>query len=139
MDITKIFAALCGFLLIVCLTLSITCLVVMRNAVEETTSWQARAEELVGVLDGCVQAMQNVEAEDIPVIAPDGNEKTEDITRYCLRTDGDSIGIYDADGYLIKKSDARVVLLPQKEREKLTVGIWTDSWAEADRLLHDYE
>lgn len=139
MDITKIFAVLCGFLLIVCLTLSITCLVVMRNAVEETTSWQARAEELVGVLDGCVQAMQNVEAEDIPVIAPDGNENTEDITRYCLRIENDSIGIYDADGYLIKKSDARIALLPQKEREKLTSGIWVSSWAEAGRLLQDYE
>ena len=139
MDITKIFAVLCGFLLIVCLTLSITCLVVMRNAIEETTSWQARAEELVGVLDGCVQAMQDVEAEDIPVIAPDGNENTEDITCYCLRIENDSIGIYDADGYLIKKSDARIALLPQKEREKLTSGIWVSSWAEAGRLLQDYE
>ena len=138
MDVTKIFAVLCGFLLIVCLTLSITCLVVMRNAVTEAEGWQARAEDLVGVLDGCVQVMQNTDTEDIPVIAPDDTEKEKN-TRYCLRSEGDTLCIFDADGYLIKRSDIRLSLLPQKEREKLTSGIWTNSWEQADRLLQDYE
>ena len=80
MDITKIFAILCGFLLIICLTLSITCLVVMRNAVEETSVWQDRAEALVNELDGCVEAMKNIENEDLPVLAPDTSNKNEEKT-----------------------------------------------------------
>ena len=139
MDITKIFAVLCGFLLIICLTLSITCLVVMRNAVEETSVWQGRAEALVNELNGCVQVMRDLESEDIPVIAPDENDKNEENTRYCLRLDGDCIGIYDADGYLIKNLQTRASLLPTKERERLSAGIWVESWVEAGRLLQDYE
>ncbi len=139
MDITKIFAVLCGFLLIICLTLSITCLVVMRNAVEETSVWQGRAEALVNELDGCVQAMKDMEADDVPVIAPDNTEKEEGNTRYCLRLDGDNIGIYDADGYLIKQLQIRASLLPTKEREKLAAGVWAESWAQMQKLAQDYE
>ena len=139
MDITKIFAVLCGFLLIICLTLSITCLVVMRNAVEETSVWQGRAKALVDELNGCVEAMKNIEAEDVPVLAPDKVEKEEKNTRYCLRLEGDIICIYDADGYSIERLETKASLLPQKEREKLEAGIWVESWAEVCRLLQDYE
>lgn len=139
MDITKIFAVLCGFLLIICLTLSITCLVVMRNAVEETSVWQGHAKALVDELNGCVEAMKNIEAEDVPVLAPDKVEKEEKNTRYCLRLEGDIICIYDADGYSIERLETKASLLPQKEREKLEAGIWVESWAEVCRLLQDYE
>ncbi len=139
MDITKIFAILCGFLLIICLTLSITCLVVMRNAVEETSVWQGRAEALVNELDGCVQAMKDIENEDVPVLAPDQTDKSEKKMRYCLRMEGDSLDVYDADGYLIKRLEMRVSLLPPKERERLTAGIWAESWAEMQILVQDYE
>lgn len=139
MDITKIFAVLCGFLLIICLTLSITCLVVMRNAVEETSVWQGRAEALVAELDGCVEAMRNMENNDVPVLAPDNTEKQEENTRYCLRMDGEFLAIYDEDGYLIKRSKTNALLLPKKEQEKLMAGIWVESWAEAGQLLQDYE
>ena len=139
MDITKIFAVLCGFLLIICLTLSITCLVVMRNAVQETSVWQERAEALVNELDGCVEAMKNIENEDVPVLAPDENEQNEEKTSYCLRLDGDILSVYDAEGYLLKRLQVQAILLPQKERERLTTGIWVDSWAEMQGLMQDYE
>lgn len=139
MDITKIFAVLCGFLLIICLTLSITCLVVMRNAVAETAVWQERAEALVDELDGCVAAMKNIENEDLPVLAPDESDKKEEKVRYCLRLDGDSLGVYDVDGYLIKRLETRAPLLPPKEREQLASGVWVESWAEMQKLLQDYE
>ncbi len=139
MDITKIFAVLCGFLLIICLTLSITCLVVMRNAVEETSLWQGRAEALVNELDGCVQAMKDMDNEDIPVLAPNEDDKKEDTTRYCLRLNNDRLGIYDAEGYLVKDLETRVPLLPTKERERLSTGVWANSWAEMQKLVQDYE
>ena len=139
MDITKIFAVLCGFLLIICLTLSITCLVVMRNAVQETSVWQDRAEALVNELDGCVEAMKNIENEDVPVLAPNEDDKIEEKTRYCLRLDGDTLGIYDADGYLLKHLQMQAILLPQKERESLKTGVWVDSWVEMQKLMQDYE
>ena len=138
MDITKIFAILCGFLLIICLTLSITCLVVMRNAVEETTVWQDRAEALVNELDGCVEAMKNIEEEDVPVLAPEEDAKSETNTRYCLRLNGDSIGIYDADGFLIERLQTNPILLPAKERELLSDGIWVESWKDLQKLIQNY-
>ena len=139
MDITKIFAILCGFLLIICLTLSITCLVVMRNAVEETSVWQDRAELLVNELGGCVEAMKNIEEEDVPVLAPEEDAKNETGTRYCLRLKGDSIGIYDAEGYLIEHLQTNPILLPAKERELLLGGIWTESWKDMQELAQNYQ
>ena len=141
MDTMKFFAILCSFLLIICLTLSITCLVVMRNAVQETSFWQERAEALANELDGCVQAMKEMEEEDIPVLSPDENENENDkaTARYSLRLEGDTLCIYDADGYLLKILETRATLLPLKEREKLAAGIWMESWAEIERLLQDYE
>ena len=139
MDITKIFAILCGFLLIICLTLSITTLVVMRNAVEETAFWQNRAELLVNELGGCVEAMKNIENEDIPVLAPEEDAKSETNTRYCLRLNGDSIGIYDADGFLIERLQTNPILLPAKERELLSDGIWVESWKDMQELAQNYE
>ena len=59
--------------------------------------------------------------------------------RYCLRLDGDSIGVYDAEGYLIQRSATQASLLPVSERERLAAGIWVASWAEVGRLLQDYE
>ena len=139
MDITKIFTVLCGFLLIICLTLSITCLVVMRNAVDETAVWQNRAEALVKELDGCVEAMKNIDNEDVPVLAPEQEEQSEEKFRYCLRLNDDTLGIYDIDGYLIKILETHATLLQQKERERLKAGIWVDSWVEMQKLMQDYD
>ena len=139
MDITKIFAVLCGFLLIICLTLSITCLVVMRNAVAETSFWQDRAESLVNELDNCVEAMKNIEDDDLPVLAPGEDELSTDNKRYCLRSNGENISIYDRDGYLIQKLDINVSIFPIEERTQLAKGIWTESWKEMQQLVQDYE
>ena len=139
MDITNFLTILCSFLLIVCLTLSITCLVVMRNAVDETASWQDSAKLLVNELGGCVEAMKEAENNDLPVIAPNEEEKEEVPRRYCLRLDGNSIGVYDADGFLIKQLQTPISLLPSQERERLSAGIWVASWAEAAKLMQDYE
>ena len=139
MDITKIFAVLCGFLLIICLTLSITCLVVMRNAVDEASVWQSRAEALVNELGGCVEAIKNIEDEDVPVIAPDDSATNVEKARYCLRLEGDCLNIYDADGHLIKRAEALATLLPPNERKRLATGIWVDSWVDMQKLLQDYE
>ena len=139
MDVTKIFAILCGFLLIICLTLSITCLVVMRNAVDETSAWQNRAEALVNELDGCVQAIKEIETEDLAVIAPDNGENNLESIHYCLRLEKNHLGIFDGDGYLIKTLEINPILLPEKEREKLAEGICVDSWAKMQKSIQDYE
>ena len=139
MDITKIFAVLCGFLLIICLTLSITCLVVLRNAVNETSVWKNQAEALVEELDGCVHAMKEFDNNDLPVSAPENNTNNENKIRYCLRLEGDHLEIYDTDGYLLKTLQTTPILLPEKEREKLTAGIWVESWFEIQKLIQDYE
>ena len=139
MDVTKFFTILCGFLLIICLTLSITCLVVMRNAVDETSFWQGRAETLVNELDGCVSAMKELENEDLPVLAPEESEMNNVPLRYCLRLDGDSLGVYDADGFLIEQLKIQAALLPPQERQKLSAGVWVENWKDLQQLVQDYE
>ena len=140
MDVTKFFTLLCGFLLIICLTLSITCLVVMRNAVAETSVWQGRAEVLVDKLGGCVEAIKDIEIEeDIPVSAPNASDPENIKARYCLRLVGDAIGVYDENGYLIKRESTQASLLPPSERQRLAEGIWVESWGEIETLLQDFE
>ena len=111
----------------------------MRNAVDETAVWQERAEALVNELDGCVQVMKEAEAEDLPVIAPEDGENNTPRNRYCLRLEGERIGIYDADGFLIEELKTEATLLPKAERQKLLDGVWAEDWKALQKLVQDYE
>ena len=136
MDTSKILLLLCCFVLIVCLTLSISTLVVLRNAIDENNSVQNDAMELVSELDGCVNDLNAVIQENsIPVSGTTADSK--DILFWIRESEG-KIAIYTADHYLIKVLDISVETLPPADREALSNGIGISSWQEALKLLQDY-
>lgn len=140
MDASKIFTVLCAFLLVICLTLSITALVVMRNAISENEAWQSRAEVMVGKLDSILEGTSD---RDLPVSAPTDKEdsSTDGDTpqRFCLRDVGGKIGVYTEDGYPVRVLDVPVKALPTSDQTALADGIWVNSGRELNELIRDYE
>ena len=140
MDISKILMLVCSFVLIVCLTLCITTLVVLRNAVAENNSVQENAAALVNDLNGCVEELNEVissKEDSVEVSANPDTSAGADDTFYLREING-NIGIYTSDGYLIKLLDVSVETLPSADREALSQGISASSWKELLSLIEDY-
>lgn len=136
MDVPKILTAICGFLLIVCLVLSITALVSLRNAIDETDALKVSANTILRKLNGYVETLEKEQAEDsIPTVAPNGSASSDG---YCIRAVGKKIGIYTADGALIQLLDVDPATLPPADRQALEGGITVKSWQEMLSLLADY-
>lgn len=139
MDATKIFTVLCAFLLIICLTLAITTLTVMRNAVSESALWEGRVSELVSDLDGC---LEEIRAErDQAVLAPIEPEDDTEPTKggFYLRAVEDRLGVFGESGYFMHWTRISVETLPPSERARLAVGVYAESWEDLLVLLQDYE
>ena len=138
MDISKIFTALCGLMLAVCLTLSITALTVLRTAVKENDATQRQAEALANELRECVELLdRQAETDSLPTSATpetDGDQSTT----YILREVGSVIGVYTDDGYLIRLTEVQVDYLPEQDRQRLRDGIHAESWKDILSLLQDY-
>ena len=142
MDTSKIFTVLCGFLLLICLTLSITTLVVLRNAVDETNAWQTQAEALVDELGGCVATLNDSQWTDGSVSAstnPSDSESETQAEAYWIRETNGKIGIYTDDGYLVQLTDIVINTLPAADRQAIESGICADSWQAVIRLMQSYE
>lgn len=132
MDTSKILMILCCFILIVCLTLAISTLTVFRNAVDESRAVQDEADELVDRMDLLVDVfMEN----SIPVA---GNPNDEGKDAFYLCEIDRRVGIYTADGYLLKILDIDIDSLPFSDREALANGIPLASWRELIAWVQDY-
>ena len=139
MDASKIFTVLCAFLLVICLTLSITALVVMRHAVDELAAWQEGVSIPVGNPD---PLPTDTEEESLPSDTPDGKETTEaDVlyNRFYLRAVEGGIGVYTEEGYLIRHLAVAIETLPLQEQNALREGIRVSSWRELLERIQDYE
>ena len=131
-DTSKILIILCCFILIVCLTLAISTLTVLRNAVDESRAVQKEAEELVDQMDLLVGAfLEN----SIPVSGDPSGEGEHAF--YLCEIDG-RVGIYTSDGYLLKILDIHTDSLPFSDREALVNGIPLASWRELVAWVQDY-
>ncbi len=146
MDTAKIWTVLCAFLLLICLTLSITSVVVLRNALAENDAWQTRAQALTEDLVACLSRLEE-DPDSIPVDTPldDGGSGDADMdadilyNRFCLRETGGKIGIYNDEGYLVRLLDTDVQTLPPSEREALQNGFCVNSWEELLEWIQNYE
>lgn len=140
MDASKILLVICAFALIVCLTLCITTLAVLRNAVAENGTLQSEATALVERLDGCVERLDGYtpEAEDGSIEVSGGADTSKVEKSFCLRESNGSIGVYTTDGYLIKVLDVSPSTLPKAAREALQKGITVGSWEELIGMIQDY-
>ena len=139
MDASKILLVICAFTLIVCLTLCITALAVLRNAVAENSVLQSEASVLVEQLDGFVERIEGVsESGGDGSIEVGGKEPSLSASGFCLRETNGKIGVYTADGYLVKLLEVSVSTLPKAARDALKEGICAASWEELLALIADY-
>lgn len=139
MDTSRIFSLISAFLLLITLTLSITTLVVLRNAIAESEEVLGAAEDLIGELDMAVGALK----EESIYTSTDTVDPSVDADvlyqRFCMKETNGKIGVYTEDGYLVRIIDVNVTLLPKKERTALQEGITVNSWRELAELIQDYE
>lgn len=138
MDFSKLMAVISAFVLIVCLVLSITTLVVLRNAVAENGLIQEDAKSLIGELNTSVDRLEsttnsqleNTTDEELPVNA--------DTERFTIREYEGKIAIFTEDGRMLHWLDVDLSLLPKNEREALAEGIEVKSRASLLSYLQDY-
>ncbi len=139
MDTSKLLAILCCFVLIVCLVLSISTLVVLRNAIAENEVLQNDAKELVSELDGYVEELNQNKPNDDSISASVNTEQSgTKWDSFCIKETNGLIGIYASDGTLLKVLDISVSTLPPADRNALSKGIQIDSWRELIALMQDY-
>ena len=137
MDTSKILIILCCFVLIVCLTLCISTLVVLRNAIDEHGTVQKNAQTLVDSLDECVAELNEAITKEDSISASVNTESTAELTFLLRETEG-KIGVYASNGELLKILDVSLEELPQSDREALSAGISVKSWRELISLIQDY-
>ena len=132
MDTSKILLILCCFILVVCLTLAISSLTVLRNAVEESLAVWADAEALVDRMDELVESFPE---EALPVL---GNPEETGADAFYLCEVNGHIAIYTGDGNLLKILDVNLDSLPPADREALSDGIHLSSWRDLIARVQDY-
>ena len=140
MDISKLFAVIGCFLLIVCLTLSITTLVVLRNAIAENGEMQENAAGLINRLSGSISQFDQAVSASQNEIGDDDADLPTNATPSLiyLREYNGKIAVYTVDGRMLDCLDVSVSLLPKKDREALASGIAVDSLEALLELIEDY-
>lgn len=141
MDHTRILTILCGFLLLICLVLSIVALTVMRNATDESLTLRTEAYELLDALDASVEAMNKLEEKENSIQASTKEDEAESnggSESLCIRAEKGRVGVYTNSGRLIHILDLDLSSLPANEREALENGISVKSWKELIKLIEDY-
>lgn len=142
MGLSKLFLFLGVGVLAVCLVLSITTLQVLRNAISENDLIQENAYSLVGELNGCVRALGELSTPTVPAKTEQdepAKEVVASVERYWLRASGDKIGLYNAEGKLLKLVEIPLTSLPASMREELSRGVSLSSLEELFELLRDLE
>lgn len=138
MDTSKILLILCCFVLTVCLTLSISTLVVLRNAIEEHGAVQENSQSMMESLDACVNDLYELTTKDPSVSASTDPDRNSSSLSFVLREINGKIGVYSSEGELLKLLDLPVNHLPKADREALQKGISVGSWRELIALIQDY-
>ena len=140
MDITRIFTVICSFILIVCLTMCISTLVVLRNSIAEHEAVKEDAVELVESLDQSLESMKDmIDKYDQSVsVSVDSDKTNEQDAHFMIREVNGKIGVFTVDGVLLKVLEVSIDMLPQKDRELLADGITVGSWKELIAILQDF-
>ena len=140
MDVSKILIALCGLILLICLTLSITTLSTLRNAIAENGLIIEEAEELIDQLDGYVDVFSQGAEDDADRENADALvDATQKESQFIIKEVNGKVGIYTAQGQFLLESDTHVSSLPAKEREEIRQGILCTSLEELLLRIQDYE
>ena len=145
MDISKYLVATGIFFLVACVLLSLLSVWFLRNAIIIQSEAKNKAPALQTSAEDSEtspslskeDALQRPEKqqEESPPESVDA-DVLYDV--FCVRAVHDKIGIYTAEGYLIRLLDVSPDTLPQPDRDALAEGICVTSWRELISLIEDY-
>lgn len=146
MEVSKILTVVTSLILIVCLTLSVICLVSLRKTLEENNILQQNARRVLYLLESGVDQVANLQKEqkadgmgsDIATDTQPDTEVSARVEAFCIRTTGEKLGIYDTNGNLLMTLEILVDTLPTADREALKTGITVDSPQKLLALIRDY-
>ena len=136
MDTSRFFLILCAFLLLVCLTFSITALISLRNVIAENRALQ---NETIVLIEKVKQ--ENTTVKDSVSVSTDKEQPSPENDRkdgYCMKSVSGIIGVYTTEGEPIRVLHTNVSLLPYADREALEKGIVVETWKEMLTLIQDY-
>ena len=135
MDITKTFTILCAILLLICLVLTVTTLIIMRQTLDKSLAFQS-AVLAMHTIPPTLETPKDTTHDDPP---PADVEADVLYNRFTLKEHNGQIGVYSEEGYLIRTFQISVSTLPREAREALKKGVTFHSWRELLQLIEDYE
>ena len=147
MEVSKILTVVILLFLLTSLLLSAVFLISLRKAVEENNHLQQNARRVLHLLEEqqnvLTKLQSNQNTEDVSKDETSSDQATDveasvGFEAFCLRTVGEKIGVYTADGTLLLTLEIRVDTLPAADREALQNGIAVDSPQKLLALLRDY-
>lgn len=135
MDTSKALTLLTALILAVCLVLSITALVSLRHAVDESAQLHEEVIRLRDELEGCIEVWKESPSEDdsLPTV---GATTPQPI--YSMLAVPDGIAVYAEDGALVRLLDVNIEHLPAADREALQNGIQIQGWKAVLSWIADY-
>lgn len=136
MDLSRFFTVLCTFLLLICLTFSITALVSLRNVIAENRVLQNETMVLLEKLKEV--GIENKESVSVSTDKDPPTVEKPMAYGYCMKAVSGIIGIFTPEGEPIRTLNTNVSLLPSSDREALKKGIFVETWKEMLELIQDY-
>ena len=136
MDATKILNIGCAIGLTVCLILSAIAVSNTKRAERENEYLKEEVQLLTQMLEETIvtEGKDNTPT-SIPTSTP---TDTAPQSGYRIQSAGEKIGVYTANGKLVRLLDVDPTTLPRIDREALENGITVDSWERALAYLNDY-
>ena len=123
---------------LLCLCLTLTTILTVYTLAKQNQSHREALSQALEVLSNQMETLQSVvdgsesPSTDIPV------NTYEDTNFFCLKSVNGRVGVYTAEGDLIRLTDIEISTLPDQERRSLEQGIYTSSWKEILHLLQDF-
>lgn len=136
MDTSKALTLLCALILAVCLVLSITALVSLRHAVDESARLREDVTRLQSELADCIAVWKDTQPESDGSLPTVGTTDPDPLYLICA-TDS-AIAIYAEDGSLVRLIDVNPDTLPLSDREELLCGIELRGWQAVTERIADY-
>ncbi|MBQ9131204.1 MAG: hypothetical protein IJX62_01860 [Clostridia bacterium] len=141
MDRPKLLGICSTVSVLLCLFMTVVSLFFLQDLTEDSRLQRENLQLLVQEFESFAKDQNTSTNTDGSISTSTGAAGTtaeSESTSFCIKAVNGKIGIYTADGYLVRLLDLDVATLPQRERQALEKGISMNSWQELLALLQDY-
>lgn len=145
----RFLGVLVGILLFVALIFSASTAARLRNEMTQTNDALNKAEDTIAQLRKEIDATNAIPAQATPIESSEHNptdQTDEELATsieldpsFVLRAHDGKIGVFTAEGYLIRTVDVDIQTLPAADRNALESGIYVFSKKELDAKIEDFE